>query len=103
MKYVTVSKDGKVEGLQSTSAMKYSYGSMVNLRIKLTFNFGFSCIVLPTTYLYQVLKGLGVQNENIHKKYIIDKLCLGYGILLSNANVVGLYNQFQAQIAKKNY
>lgn len=68
---------------------------MVNLRIKLTFNFGFACVVLPTTYLYQVLKEQGIHNESKHKKFIIDKLCLGYGIILSNAQVIGIYNQFK--------
>ncbi len=45
-----------MEGLENTQAIKYGYGSMLNLRVKLTYSFALKCILEPAINLYQILK-----------------------------------------------
>jgi nitrogen fixation/metabolism regulation signal transduction histidine kinase len=47
MRYVTVNPDGTVLGLENVSAIKYGYGSMLNLRVQLTFGFSIDFNVFP--------------------------------------------------------
>ena len=43
MRYIKVEKGGEVIGLENKQALKYGYGSMLNLRVFLTSSFGSSC------------------------------------------------------------
>lgn len=52
MKYVTVSADGVVNGLENKQAIKYGYGSMLNLRVILVYNFAMAFILTPTINQY---------------------------------------------------
>ncbi len=56
MRYIKISKDGSIEGLENTQAIKYGYGSMLNLRVKLTYSFAINAVIFPSIALYQVLK-----------------------------------------------
>ena len=84
MRYVQVSADGTVAGLDNTSAIKYSYGSMLNLRVELSFLFAIDFNILPPTWLHSMLKQTGVQNQPEHRRFITDKLCIGLGTMMSN-------------------
>lgn len=44
MRYVRLDDDGKVHGLDNKQALKYGYGSMLNLRVYLASVFGVSII-----------------------------------------------------------
>lgn len=56
MKYIKVNKDGSVEGLQNKSAEKYGYGSMLNLRVQLTYLFAMQLVIFPAINLYELLR-----------------------------------------------
>ena len=56
MRYIQVKPDGTVLGLENTSAIKYGYGSMLNLRVQLTFGFAIDFNVRPPNNLYQIFK-----------------------------------------------
>lgn len=92
MRYVKVSKDGKVEGLENTQAIKYGYGSMLNLRVKLTYNFAIRCIMQPAIDLHLLLKEQGQAENPANKRCITDLLCLGYGIIIANRNTHNIFN-----------
>ena len=47
MKYIQVTESGEVKGLQNKSAIKYAYGSMLNLRIMLTDSFAIGHMIFP--------------------------------------------------------
>ena len=55
MRYVQVAADGKVSGLENKSAIKYGYGSMLNLRVRLVYGFAMSQIVRQARCLQLVL------------------------------------------------
>lgn len=61
MKYVSVNPDGTVTGLENKSAIKYGYGSMLNLRVQLTFGFAMDFNVLPQHWIHNVNKQLGTE------------------------------------------
>ena len=61
MKYIQVSADGTVKGLDNTQAIKYGYGSMLNLRVQLTFGFAIDFNVFPPGHLYQIFKQQGIE------------------------------------------
>lgn len=52
MKYVQVEADGKVLGLENKQAIKYGYGSMLFLRVRLVYGFAFGSIIYPAKQLY---------------------------------------------------
>ena len=60
MKYVKVRTDGTIEGLENSSAIKYSYGSMLNLRVQLVFGFFLQALASPVCGLYYMYKSEGV-------------------------------------------
>ena len=47
MKYIQVTESGEVKGLQNKSAIKYAYGSMLNLRVVLVNGFAMGYIITP--------------------------------------------------------
>lgn len=59
MRYVKVSADGKVEGLENKQAIKYGYGSMLNLRVKLTYNFALRGVWQPARVFHSLLTAQG--------------------------------------------
>ena len=60
MKYTNVAEDGNVSGLGNASAVKYGYGSMLNLRVQLVFGFMLSGIHSPVSFAYRMLKNHGL-------------------------------------------
>ena len=103
MRYIKVTKQGVVEGLENTQAIKYGYGSMLNLRVKLTYSFALKCILEPAINLYQILKQQGTAENAVNRKLITDSLCVGYGIVIANRNTHNIFNELLKQIANKNY
>lgn len=91
MRYVKVSPDGEVSGLENASAIKYSYGSMLNLRVQLVFGFMLEGTVKTTWNLYWVFKDLGTHLRSDNRQFITDRLCFGFGGCLSNLKVKLLY------------
>lgn len=63
MKYVQVSPAGEVFGLENKQAIKYGYGSMLYLRVKLVYSFAFSGILNPAKELSKIYKEMGVLNS----------------------------------------
>ncbi len=53
-KYVQVHSDGTVIGLENKQAIKYGYGSMLNLRIKLVMGFALAYIYGSGVILYEI-------------------------------------------------
>lgn len=48
-KYIQVKPNGEVLGLENKeAALKYGYGSMLNLRVILTYNFAFTHMIYPS-------------------------------------------------------
>ncbi len=47
-KYIQISDQGKVIGAENKQAIKYAYGSMLNLRVTLVNGFAVANIHLPT-------------------------------------------------------
>ena len=60
MKYVQIDKNGEVFGLENKQAIKYGYGSMLNLRVQLTYSFAFSYAISPTISQYLIFKKMGL-------------------------------------------
>ena len=103
MRYVQVHSDGSVHGLENTQSIKYSYGSMLNLRVQLVFGFATDFLVMPPQWLYKMLKQGGSETIEQNRKFILDKFCLGIGIILSNTQVYKLYLSYMSELAKKNF
>lgn len=76
---------------------------MLNLRVKLTYSFAIGAIISPSIALHQVLHEQGVAEELHNKKYIINNLTLGYGIIIANKNTHNIFNSFLKEISNKNF
>ena len=63
MRYVQVKKDGTVIGLENKQTIKYGYGSMLNLRVRLTMGFALGYIVRPAVELYKISEKLSIKEE----------------------------------------
>lgn len=63
MKYIQVKEDGEVLGLENKAAIKYAYGSMLNLRVKLTESFAIYFMVFPATNLQALFESLKLDKE----------------------------------------
>lgn len=68
MRYVQVKEDGVVLGIDNKEAIKYGYGSMLNLRVKLTYSFAVGCVLLPTIGYYQVCVQMGISETEKCRK-----------------------------------
>lgn len=53
-RYVQVKENGEVLGLENKQAIKYGYGSMLNLRIKLVNSFAMAYGFLPGLIQYEI-------------------------------------------------
>jgi hypothetical protein len=53
-RYVQVEADGTVVGLENKQAIKYGYGSMLNLRVKLVNGFALAYIYAPGVIQYEI-------------------------------------------------
>lgn len=53
-RYVQVKENGEVLGLENKQAIKYGYGSMLNLRIKLVNSFAMAYGYLPGLIQYEI-------------------------------------------------
>lgn len=71
MKYVQVTPEGEVIGLENKQAVKYAYGSMLYLRVALPFSFAFGHIMAPAVNLYRLYEKMGISNEPEYKKEVI--------------------------------
>lgn len=59
MKYVKVEKDGTVLGLENKNAIKYAYGSMLNLRVRLLDVFTLGYTLQSATDMLVICQRLG--------------------------------------------
>lgn len=71
MKYVQVEQNGEVIGLQNKQAIKYGYGSMLFLRVKLVYSFAFSGILHPVKHLAMIYKKMGILNHDRYRKQVV--------------------------------
>lgn len=76
---------------------------MLFLRVKLVYSFAFSGVLYPAKQLALIYKKQNCLSQPKYRKQIIEYLCVGQGILLSNLNVQNMYNTLQAEIKAKNY
>lgn len=98
MKFIKVSSDGSVSGLENPSVIKYSYGSMLNLRVKMVFDFFIQLLVNPVCSLYKIWKDQNCHMQQGNRKFIIERLCIGFGGFLSNLKLLEMYNLFQREV-----
>ena len=84
MRYVQVTPEGEVLGLENKAAIKYAYGSMLFLRVALPYSFAFGFMIFPARNLFELYQKMGVQNEPQNKKELIDYLTMGNGIVVAN-------------------
>ena len=59
MRYIQIDDQGKVHGLENKQALKYGYGSMLNLRVYLASVFGIS-IVRSTKKFVDTMRAKGL-------------------------------------------
>ena len=53
--------------------------------------------------MFSVFKQLGTEMNEVNRKFIIDKMCIGLGIIISNSDVLRMFNEYQREIANKNF
>ena len=53
-RYVQIQPNGTVLGLENKQAIKYGYGSMLNLRIKLVMGFALAYTYSPAVIQYEI-------------------------------------------------
>jgi acyl-CoA oxidase len=63
MKFVQVTPEGEVLGRDSKGAIKYAYGSMLALRVTLSFRLAFGHIIEPSRNLSLLYQQMGVINQ----------------------------------------
>lgn len=63
MKYIQVTESGEVKGLQNKSAIKYAYGSMLNLRVQLTNSFAILNMITPSVHLQSIFESMKVEKK----------------------------------------
>jgi hypothetical protein len=51
MRYIQVTPEGEVLGIENKGAIKYAYGSMLTLRVTLSFRIAFGNIIEPSRNL----------------------------------------------------
>jgi hypothetical protein len=71
---------------------------MLNLRVQLVFGFFLQALATPVCSYYMMLKDEGVHLREDNRKYIIDKLCIGFGGCLCNLQVLSFYQQFKKEV-----
>jgi hypothetical protein len=108
-RYIRIDDDGKVLGLENKQALKYGYGSMLNLRVYLASVFGFSIIKSSRKFVEAQracgrFKGssIGKSDEDVQSRAAAD-LCMGYGIVISNKQTYLLFREFSKHLAQKNF
>ena len=101
MRYIQVAADGSIGGMENIGNIKYGYGHMLILRVQMTFLFARNSTLKTLGYLYTVLKQRGVENHPQHRKFLLDRLCLGAGIFLANTKTVELFKEYQKNIEAK--
>lgn len=92
-----------MEGLENKQAIKYGYGSMLNLRVKLTYSFALGSIVAPAYAIHALLTAQGIANLPENRKLVTDILCVGFGLTIANKHPHALFDQLLEEIANKNY
>jgi hypothetical protein len=60
-RFVSINDEGNVLGLDNKQSIKYSYGSMLNLRVQLVYGFAIGFIMNQTIYHYDVLKAKNLE------------------------------------------
>ena len=53
--------------------------------------------------MYSVFKQLGTEMNEMNRKFIIDKMCIGVGIVMSNVDVLRMFNEYQRELANQNF
>jgi hypothetical protein len=53
--------------------------------------------------MFSVFKQLGTEMNEVNRKFITDKMCIGLGIIISNSDVLRMFNEYQREIANKNF
>jgi hypothetical protein len=102
-RYVQVNPDGTVMGLDNKQAIKYGYGSMLNLRIKLVMGFALAYIYTPGVIQYEICEKTGQTNDPFVKKKLIETLCTGIGTILSNSYISRIFKNYLAALEKKDF
>ena len=81
-------------GLENKQAIKYGYGSMLNLRVKLVYGFAMGQIVRQAGVMYHILKKEGTAGTDVNRKIIIDLLSVGYGVFLGNKHTHSTFLEY---------
>lgn len=103
MKYVQVTPEGEVIGLENKQAIKYAYGSMLFLRVALPFNFSLGHMIYPARQLFFLYEKMGKQYQAEYKKEIINYTATGIGYILANRYSQKLFQAFSAELNAKNF
>lgn len=76
---------------------------MLNLRVKLTYNFALAGIVAPAIALHSLFTAQGTNSAPSNRKLVTDLICVGLGLVIANKHPHGLFDDLLNQIAAKNY
>ena len=76
---------------------------MLNLRVQLTFGFAIDFNIRPPGWFYQVCKQQGMEKKSENREFITNKICIGLGIVLSNREVLSMYQKYMKEIGDKNF
>ncbi|CAD8122091.1 unnamed protein product [Paramecium sonneborni] len=99
MRYTQVDESGKVT-TSSKNAIKYGYGSMLNLRVNLVNVFSIFGLFTNNLAYYQVkplLKTQSIENEAIMFK-LLRSYVVQYSQIIANAQIKEIFIQFQNQL-----
>ena len=94
MRYIEVTEDGEVKDLANKAAIKYGYGSMLNLRIILTTNFCLEYMLFAIVENQSPVEAMGKANEEGHKRMMIENMGIMFGIVTANEYTKGIFQKF---------
>ena len=84
-------------------AIKYAYGSMLNLRVSLTAAFTLGYTLIPSIDMMMVAHQLNKLNNPDWRKLIVNGFSSAYGYTIACIHTRALYNDFMTELSKSNY
>lgn len=103
MKYIQVTPEGEVIGLENKEAIKYAYGSMLYLRVYLVYGFSLGYIIQPGRQLYKMYEQMGIAKQVDCRRDVIEYISLGIGMVMANTFTHKIYNQYITELDAKNF